>query len=273
MTLLQSIILGIVQGISEFLPISSSAHLVIVPYLFGWEIPPAQAFVFDVLVQDATLIGVIVYFWQDLVEMLRSLLRSLKSKNLYSESGSRTAVMLVLATIPALVIGFFLSGAVKQAFASPIFTGGLLMVNALILVFAEKVGKRSRLLEELSEKDALAIGFAQSLAIFPGISRSGSTIAGGMSRNLQRVPAAKFSMLLSIPVMLAAGLFATMELVSIPGFWSLMPVFIPGFITAGVVGYCSIRWLLKYLSHASLYGFAIYCLLMGLTVVGTSFLR
>ena len=273
MTLLQSIILGFVQGISEFLPISSSAHLVFVPYLFGWDIPPAQAFVFAVLVQDATLIGVIVYFRQDLVEMVRSLRRSWKSKDFKSETGSRTLVMLILATIPALVIGFFLSGAVERAFASPVLTACLLMVNALILVAAEKIGRRTRSLDELVEKDALSIGFAQSLAIFPGISRSGSTMAGGMARDLERVPAASFSMLLSIPVMLAAGAYAAVELLSIPNFWSMLLVFIPGFVTAGVVGYFSIRWLLRYLTHASLYGFAAYCLLVGLAVIGITFIR
>lgn len=273
MTILQSIVLGIVQGISEFLPISSSAHLVIIPYLFGWEIPPTEAFVFDVLVQVATLVAVIVYFWQDLVEMFNSLRRSWKSRDIKSETGSRTFLMLILATIPALVIGFVLSGVVERAFASPLLTACLLMVNALILVIAEKIGKRSRTLDEIVEKDALSIGFAQSLAIFPGISRSGSTMAGGMARDLERVPAARFSMMLSIPVMLAAGAYATLELFSIPGFWNMVTVFIPGFITAGVVGYFSIRWLLRYLTHASFYGFAAYCLLVGLAVIVTTITR
>ncbi len=141
----------------------------------------------------------------------------------------------------------------KRSSATHVATAFFLLANALILVIAEKIGKRTRTLEELVERDAIWIGFAQVLAIFPGISRSGSTIFGGMARNLQRVSAAKFSLLMSIPVMLAAGGYATLKLIAIPDFWSLLPVFIPGFVTAGVVGYFSIRWLLKYLTHATLY--------------------
>ncbi len=271
MTLLQSIILGIVQGISEFLPISSSAHLVIVPYLLGWDIPPEQAFVFDVLVQNATLVGVIVYFWKDLQQIIQATWQGLFRRDLKSNPASRLGLMIILATIPALVIGFFLKGAVEKVFADPFATAFFLLVNALILVIAEKIGKRTRTLEDLVERDAIWIGFAQVLAIFPGISRSGSTIFGGMARNLQRVSAAKFSLLMSIPVMLAAGGYAALKLIAIPDFWSLLPVFIPGFVTAGVVGYFSIRWLLKYLTHATLFGFALYCLLVGLIVIGFSY--
>ena len=179
--------------------------------------------------------------------------------------------MIIIATIPALVIGFFLKGAVENVFADPLATAFFLLVNALILVIAERIGKRTRLLEELLEKDALLIGFAQALAIFPGISRSGLTITGGMARNLQRVSAAKFSLLMSIPVMLAVGAYATLEFVVIPNFCSLLPVFVPGFITAGVVGYYSIRWLMKYLTHATLFRFAIYSLLIALTVIGFTY--
>lgn len=268
MTVFQAIILGIIQGISEFLPISSSAHLVIAPYLFSWKIPPAQAFIFDVLVQDATLVGVVVYFWKDLVEILHSMLRGIISKDLRSESASRTGLMILIATLPALLIGFFLKDAVEKVFASPLSVAFFLMANALILIFAEQVGKRTRPLEDLADKDAWWIGLAQSLAIFPGLSRSGSTIAGGMIRNMQRPAAAKFSMLMSIPIMLAAGGYAGLKLLTIANFWNLLPVFIPGFIAAAVTGYFSIRWLLRYLSHASLYGFAVYCVLIALAVVG-----
>jgi undecaprenyl-diphosphatase len=120
MTLLQSIILGIVQGISEFLPISSSAHLVIVPYLLGWDIPAEQAFVFDVLVQDATLVAVVLYFWKDLLQMLQAMRRGIIQRDFKTEPASRTGLMLIIATIPALVIGFFLKGAVEKVFADPL---------------------------------------------------------------------------------------------------------------------------------------------------------
>jgi undecaprenyl-diphosphatase len=267
MTILQSIILGIVQGITEFLPISSSAHLVITPFLLGWDIPANEAFVFNVLVQDATLIGVIVYFWEDLRRIFQAVRCSWIERDFHSDPDTRLGWLILLATIPAVIIGFLFNGAVKKVFSSPLDSAYFLLVTPVLLVIAEKAGKKIRGLDELNRKDAIWIGIAQAAAIFPGISRSGATIAGGMTRDLQRPQAAKFSLLMSIPVMIAAGVFTGYELVQIPNFWSWIPVFIPGFLTAGVVGYFSIRWLMKYLSHASLYGFAIYCVVMALIVI------
>jgi undecaprenyl-diphosphatase len=267
MTILQAIILGIVQGITEFLPISSSAHLVFTPYLLGWDIPASEAFIFNVLVQDATLVGVIVYFREDLKRIAIAMIRSLREREFRSDSYTRLGWLLILATIPAVLVGFMFNGIVKQVFSSPLASACFLLVTPVLLVIAEKAGKKLRSLEELNGKDATWIGIAQAVAILPGISRSGATIAGGMTRDLQRPMAAKFSFLMSIPVMTAAGVYAGAELLRIPNFWNFLPVFIPGFLTAGVVGYFSIRWLLKYLSHASLYGFAIYCVVMALIVI------
>ncbi|MBN2550004.1 MAG: undecaprenyl-diphosphatase UppP [Anaerolineales bacterium] len=264
MTLLQSIILGIIQGLTEFLPVSSSGHLVLVPYLLGWDIPAEQAFVFDVLVQVATLAAVILYFWADLLTIAKAFLAGLVSKTPFKDPLSRQGWLLILASLPAGLIGLALKEMVEQAFASPSATAIFLLFTAGLLVLAEKLGQRSRSLDSLTWVDALWVGFAQALAIFPGLSRSGATITGAMTRNLRRPEAARFSFLMSIPIMLAAGLAAGLDLLDLPNFTALLPSFIPGFLAAAVVGYLSIRWLLGYLSKRPLYPFAIYCTLLGL---------
>jgi undecaprenyl-diphosphatase len=273
MTIFQSILLGIVQGLTEFLPVSSSAHLVIVPYLFNWEIPANQAFVFDVLVQVATLAAVFVYFWRDIVDIVKAVVQGLIHKAPFSTSSARLGWLLLLATIPAGLFGLLLKDAVESTFDSPRATALLLFVTAGLLVIAERVGKRNRDLEKLNWKDTLWIGFFQAAAIFPGISRSGATITGGMTRDFQRPPAARFAFLMSIPIMLAAGLLASLDMIKIPNLEASLLVFIPGFIAAVVTGYLAIRWLLRYLIQHTLYDFAIYCAVLGLITLVVTFVR
>jgi undecaprenyl-diphosphatase len=273
MTLLQSILLGIVQGLTEFIPVSSSAHLVIVPYLFGWQIPAAEAFIFDVLVQVATLAAVIVYFWQDLWSILRAWVSGLLHRAPFQDAQARLGWYLILASVPAGVFGLLVKDAVESAFASPVATALALFVTAGLLLAAERLGKRTRPMQSLNWKDALWIGSAQALAIFPGVSRSGATIAGGMGRDLQRPPAARFAFLMSVPIMLAAGGLATLDLLEMPGFASLLPVFIPGFLAAALTGYLSIRWLLGYLARRPLTVFAVYCAGLGLLTLLITLVR
>jgi undecaprenyl-diphosphatase len=273
MTLLQSIILGIVQGLTEFLPVSSSAHLVLVPYLLNWNIPEEQAFVFDVLVQVATLAAVIAYFWTDLIGIGRAWLAGLRQRKPFDDPNSRLGWLILLATLPAGVLGVAIKDLIEQAFASPVATACFLLVTAGLLVVAERAGKRTRPLAALTWLDALWIGFGQAVAVFPGISRSGATISTGMLRDLERPASARFAFLISIPIMLAAGLYAGLDLLQIPDFTSLLPVFIPGFIAAAVVGYLSIRWLLGYLVRGTLYGFVVYCIALALLVLGVTIVR
>jgi undecaprenyl-diphosphatase len=273
MTIFQSILLGIVQGLTEFLPISSSAHLVIVPYLFNWEIPAGQAFVFDVLIQVATLIAVFVYFWRDIVEIVKAVVQGLIHKAPFATAPARLGWLLLLATVPAGLFGLVLKDAVESAFGSPRITALFLFVTAGLLVIAERVGKRNRDLENLNWKDALWVGFFQAASVFPGISRSGATITGGMTRDFQRPPAARFSFLMSIPIMLAAGLLASVDMIKISNIEASLLVFIPGFIAAAVTGYLAIRWLLRYLIQHTLYDFAIYCAALGLITLVISFVR
>lgn len=272
MTVFQSIILGIIQGATEFLPISSSGHLVVAPFLFGWDIPSEEAFIFDVLVQVATLVAVFAYFQRDLVLIGGAFLAGLRERNPFGSPEARLGWLILLATLPAGLIGLALKDAVESAFSSPYVTAFFLLFTAVLLLVAEHLAKRQHPVKELGWKDALIIGLFQALALFPGVSRSGATITGGMSRQLDRPYAARFSFLISIPIMLAAGTAATADLTSIPNVSALLPTFIPGFITAAVVGYISIRWLLAYLVHHSLYVFSIYLTALALlTLALTSF--
>lgn len=270
MTIIQSIILGIVQGLTEFLPISSSGHLVLFPYLLNWDIPAHDAFIFNILVQVATLIAVIAYFWNDLLSIGRSMISGVKNRSLFANPESRMGWFILLATLPAGVLGLALKDIVERAFASLTATAVALLLTAALLVIAEKIGRRDRSLENVTWKDAIWIGFFQVFAIFPGVSRSGATISGGMTRDLKRPAAARFSFLMSIPIMLAAGLVASIDLINIPNLATLLPIYIPGFISAVVVGYLAIRWLIGYLSKHSLYIFAIYCAFVGLISLGLS---
>jgi undecaprenyl-diphosphatase len=260
MTFLQSIILGIVQGLTEFLPISSSAHLVLVPYWLNWQIPADESFIFNVLVQMGTLAAVIVYFWKDLVDVVVAAIRGLIQRKPLENPSSRLGWWVILATIPAGIFGLLVKNQVEAAFNSPMLTAIFLLVTAVLLILGDWLGKRQKDLKEMTWLDALVIGVFQALSIFPGISRSGSTISGGMFRKLTRPEAARFSFLMSIPIMIAAGGLAVFDMVAIPSFAEFLPVVIVGLIAAGIVGYLSIRWLLRYLVNHSFFGFAMYCI-------------
>lgn len=258
MTIIQAFILGIVQGITEFLPISSSGHLVLTPYVLNWQIPEEQAFFFNVLVQIGTLVGVIVYFWSDLWGILKVMLTSFWKPAEYSRKEFRLGLYLIVATIPAVVFGFLFKDKVEAAFSSPIFTLWALVLTAVLLIVSELVGKRTRKMDSLGWQDALVIGLFQVMALFPGVSRSGATITGGMFRDIDRPTAARFSFLMSVPVMLGAGAVSLLDLADIPNLGSFLLPMAVGFVTAGVVGYVSIYWLLRYLTRHPLYYFSIY---------------
>jgi len=263
MTLFQSIILGIVQGASEFLPISSSGHLVLTPLLFGWEIPPQEAFIFDVLVQVATLAAVIIYFWQDLISILRSFLLGIKTRQPFKEQQSLMGWLLILATIPAGVLAVLFKDTFEKAFSDPKSAAIFLLCTSVFLVVGELFGNRSRDLKSTSWLDAIIIGIFQVFALFPGVSRSGSTISGGLIRGFNRESAARFSFLMAVPVMSAAGLLALFDLFQSPDLLSSLPIYFAGFLTAAIVGYLAIRWFISYLSKQSLYLFAAYCAIVG----------
>jgi len=267
MSLFEAVILGIVQGLTEFLPISSSAHLVIVPALFGWTFDPQVVFPFDVIVQVGTLVAVIIYFWKDLKKILFAWFRAIQHRNLFETQDARLGWFILLATLPAGIAGVAIKSLVESAFHSVSATAFFLLGTAALLFLGEGLGKHTRSLAQMSARDAIIMGLFQALALFPGISRSGATITGGLLRGLDRSSAARFSFLMSIPIMLAAGGLEGLHLLGQPDLWAYTPQLFTGFLTAVGVGYASIHWLLGHLQRHSLKGFAFYCLILGMGVL------
>jgi undecaprenyl-diphosphatase len=263
MSYFQAFILGIIQGLTEFLPISSSAHLVIAPFLLQWELSKELFFSFDVLVQLGTLLAVIVYFWKDLIHVVTGFFRGLFSGKPFTDPRAKMGWLLIVATIPAGLLGLLVKDAVESAFHNVTTTAISLLITAGILILAEKIGKKTHGLDSTTWVDALWIGAAQALSIFPGISRSGASISGGLLRGLDRPSAARFSFLMSIPIMIAAGGLSVFDLLELPDLAAHLPVVAIGFVTAAVVGYFAIRWFISYISNHSLILFAWYCLVLG----------
>ena len=260
MDLIHAGILGIVQGATEYLPVSSSAHLVLVPAFLGWEAQDEQIhFLFDVLVQVGTLVGVFVYFWADLMSVLTGLFKGMKSKD-FKDPGAVLGLQIVIATIPAVVIGLLFKDHLESFFSDAKATLYFLMGTALLLFAAEWIGKKVSPTVGITFKMALIIGLAQTCALFPGVSRSGSTIAAGMFLGLSRAESARFSFLMSIPVLLGASVLAAKDLLEQSHlldtlFWPL----VVGFITSAITGYLVIKWFLDYLKNRSLWAFGGYC--------------
>ena len=273
MTVFQAIILGIVQGLTESLPVSSSAHLVLVPSAFGWEFDPAFAFAFDVLVQMGTLLAVIVYFAPTLRDILVAVWSGLRARRPLADPLARLGWLILLATVPAAVAGLLFHDIVEAAFGNTTAVLFFLLFTGAVLAGSERFGRQQRTLDQLSGVDAIAVGAAQALALLPGISRSGSTISAGLLRGLQRAEAARLSFLMSIPVMIGAGLVGLKDLTDLsPGPELLLPVAI-GFLTAAVVGYLTIRWLLAYLAGHRLTVFAAYCFIVGILGLGLMWVK
>jgi undecaprenyl-diphosphatase len=267
MTLAQAVLLGIVQGLTEFLPVSSTAHLLIGQGLLG--LPAGELmFAFLVLVQLGTLLSLLVYFWKDLLGLLKAFLA-----RPFSTPLNRLAWYLIIATVPAALCGYLLRDAVETLFRQPLLEATVRLFTAsLLLALAERFGRRARSLETLSAVDALVIGLFQVLSVFPGASRSGTTISGGMLRGLDRPAAARFAFLLSVPILLGAGGFQAAEALGQPGLIEWLPAIAVGCLAAALVGWLAIRWLLDYLSRHSLYAFAAYCAGVGSIVLVFHFL-
>lgn len=268
MTIVQAIILGVVQGLTEFLPISSTAHLVIVPRILGWELDPELSFVFDVLVQLGSILAVIAYFWSDWCKMFRAVTLSLWKRDPSSTEDVRLVWLIVLATIPAVICGLMFKEGFQEMLGNSRGVALLLLGTAALLTIGERVSIKShRELTGLSWIDALMIGLFQALAILPGISRSGSTVVGGLFRGLKRPSAARFSFLMAVPVMLGAAVFTGSELLASEAVGEYLLVIVVGFVVAAAVGFLSIHWMLEYLARHSLHGFAVYCTVVALIVL------
>jgi undecaprenyl-diphosphatase len=263
-SLLQAIILGIVQGATEFLPISSSGHLVLVPWWLNWDIP--ADLVFTVAVHLGTLVAVLVYFWRDWLRVLQGAWKIVTTRRI-DDPDSRLFLFLIVGSIPVGIIGALFASEIEQAFQQPAAAAGFLLVTAALLVFSElrtNSQAANRTLNDMSWLDAILVGVAQLLALFPGVSRSGSTIAAGLFRGITRPDAARFSFLLGTPAIIGAGLITGLDLIQSPEAAGELPLLLAGFISAGIVGYASIAFLLTHLRKRRLYIFAAYCTVVGL---------
>jgi len=269
MTLLRAIILGILQGATEFIPVSSSGHLVLVPWLLGW---PDPGLTFDTVLHLGTLLAVLAYFWRDWWRLITAWLRGLVRWQ-WDDPDARLAWLLVLGTIPAAVLGFFLESFFESLFGQPAWVAFFLLVTAALLAASEWLGRRRLKIEDLRWPDALLIGLGQALAIAPGISRSGATMAAGLGRGLERPAAARFSFLLATPVILGAGIFQLLDLLALPDPMAQASALLVGFVAAAVSGYLCIWGLLRYLQRGRLYPFAVYCALAGSAALVVVLLR
>ena len=261
MTVLQSFLLGIVQGLTEFIPVSSTAHLLISQTIL--KIPASNAmFSFLVIVQLGTIVSLIIFYWNDLLNLVKAFFAKP-----FSTEENKLAWYIIIATIPALIAGYLLKDAVQTLFKQPMTEASIRLFSAAILLtLAEWLTKKSRDLNSMTWLDALVIGLFQIIAVFPGASRSGSTISGGMFRGLDRPSAARFAFLMSVPVMLAAGGYQMLDVIKMPNLGEFLPLLAVGFVTAAIVGWFAIKWLISYLSKHSLYVFAAYCAVAGLIV-------
>lgn len=258
MNLFQSLLLGIIEGLTEFVPVSSTAHMLIVQKLLN--IPSDNAmFAFLILVQIGPMVALIVYFWKDLWALVKAFFAKP-----FSTPENKQAWFIVIATIPALLAGFLLKKVVEGLFSTPLLEAGIRLLAAAILLFlAEWFGKRTRNLDSMTWLDALVVGLFQIFAVFPGSSRSGSAISGGMLRGLDRPSATRFAFLMSAPIMLAAGGYESLLLLKMHGLRAFLPPLAVGFIVAGVIGWVAIHWFINYVGKNSLYVFAVYCAVVG----------
>ncbi len=274
MTWYQALIMGALQGATEFLPISSSGHLVLFPWFFGWDIDAEVLFPFTIVVHWGTLLAVIAAFWGDLARLTSAAFHGIRALNPLGPADAKLAWLLLLATIPAALAGVLFDDLIRGVFAHPQVVGVLLLFNGGLLMAGEWFRTRRDSAagpSELRAPDAIVVGLFQVLALFPGISRSGSTIVGGLSRGFGRLESARFALLLAVPIMLGAGVVALGDFSTISS--TSAQELALGFVAAAAVGFAAIRWLLRFLSHGSLRGFAAYCALVGLLALAAAIYR
>jgi undecaprenyl-diphosphatase len=251
------VILGVVQGLTEFLPVSSSGHLLLGQYFLGLN-QERFGLSFDVALHMGTLVAVISYFWRDLVRMGVAFLRSFGHMDLTNDPDQRLAYLVIASTLPAALIGFLFEGFFENTVRSPwVVVFNFVLVGVLFLV-AEAAGSRSRKASKLRFGEAVGIGLAQATALVPGVSRSGATITLGLFLGLRREEAARFSFLMSIPIIAGAGGLKLAEVIASGMSPHESVLFATGFLTSAFVGYFTIRFLLRYLTHHSLRVFAYY---------------
>jgi len=267
----EAIVLGIIQGVTEFLPISSSGHLILLPWLFGWDEP---GLMFNVGVHLGTMTAVVFYFWRELWSMTLALPKGIINRRPVADPMSRLALIIIAGSVPAAIVGFTLGDTIEEFFhdgnvstTAIVLIACALMVVGLLMLVAERVAEHRRPLLAVRTRDGVIVGLAQALALFPGVSRSGSTITAGLFLGLQREAAARFSFLLGVPAVVGAAVFELRTLFSDGLADGELRVFAAGIISSAIVGYLSIAFLLRYLLRHSTLVFVAYRLAFGLLVL------
>ncbi|NTW50192.1 MAG: undecaprenyl-diphosphate phosphatase [Chlorobiales bacterium] len=276
MTLFQAIVLGIIQGLTEFLPISSTAHLRIIPAFLGWQDPGAA---FTAIIQIGTLAAVLIYFYKDIFHISQGTLKGLINRDPFGSQESKMGWMIAVGTVPIVVLGLLFKKEIETSLRSLYVISASLILLALVLMLAEyfvalreKQGRKQKGLNDLGWTEALLVGFAQSLALIPGSSRSGTTITGGLFLEMNRETAARFSFLLSLPAVFAAGVFQFIKVLpELRNSESELLYIAVATVVSGVVGYASIAFLLEYLKKHTTYLFIIYRIVLGLILLGLLF--
>jgi undecaprenyl-diphosphatase len=258
----QAIVLGIVQGLTEFLPVSSTGHLRIVPAFLGWEDPGSA---FTAVTQLGTLAAVLIYFRADLWRIASAWLRGLRDPEMRRTHDARMGWFIILGTIPIGFFGLIFNDQIESGARSLYLIGTTLIVLGLLLLAAEKVARRDRVIDQLNGRDAAVMGLAQACALVPGVSRSGATITAGLFLGLDRESAARYSFLLSVPAVVLSGLFEARK-IGEPGGADFVPTLIAT-VLAFIVGYASIAWMLRWLTSHSTAVFVVYRVLLGALVL------
>ncbi|HOO96323.1 MAG TPA: undecaprenyl-diphosphatase UppP [Caldisericia bacterium] len=260
MQYLQAIVLGFIQGATEFLPISSSGHLHIIPGLLGWM---EHSLMFDVFLHAGTLVGIIIYFWKDIARYVVAFaagIRSLINKEPVTND-AKFSFYVIIATIPAAILGYLFESRIEQLVTNPKTISYFLLVTAGLLLLAHIV-KGDRKLTNIGWLDAVVVGFAQAVALIPGISRSGSSITAGRLMGLDRETSARFSFLIAIPIMLGGTLYSIAKVISIPEITIQFGPSFVGFVVAGVVGWLSLLVFFKIIKSAGFEPFIVYLILL-----------
>ena len=269
MTIWQAIILGSIQGLNEFLTISSSGHLILVPWLFRWEIfhHPALNKTFDVALHFGTFVGVAVYFRADIWRLIRGWLRSIAQRRLGGDPYRKLSWLIIISTIPGAAAGIKFADVIEQKLGAPLIIGILMAGFGVVLAIAELVSRQRRDLEHVTWRDAIVIGIAQAVALAPGTSRSGITMAVGLFGNIKRETAARYSFLISIPIIGGVTAAKGLHLVKSGLPEGMALPFLFGVISAAVSGYLVIRFFLAYLQRHTLYPFVLYRIAVGVPVI------
>jgi undecaprenyl-diphosphatase len=264
---IQALIMGLVQGLTEFIPVSSSGHLILVPWAMGWKDPFINSLAFSVMLHMGTLLALILYFWRDWLTLIPAGLASIRDRSLRDDPDRKMAWLLVVATIPAVLVGPLLTDTIESWVREPARVAAMLCVGAAILWLADRWGSKVREMEEMTFGGALGIGIAQVVALVPGISRSGVSIAAGLFEGLSREAAARFSFLMATPVVAGAGLWEARKLLTgEAGENPEMRLVLIGFVAAATSGVLAIHFMLEFLRRRPVTLFVVYRVLAAIAV-------